>query len=207
VIQKSMRPIRQILFLLFLFSPLFLYSQYNWKLEKNKDGIQLYVSDVPHSSFKAVRVECTLKGSYVKLISILQDVPKFNKWIYNTRSAALLKQYNRNNFVYYSETKMPWPVANRDVVLNLKINTDSLPKFLSITGESVSGLFPVIPGIVRVTKYIARWKVTAPSPGSIHIHYILELDPGGDLPAWATNMFIDKGPFETFTNLAERLKE
>ena len=41
---------------------------------------------------------------------------------------------------------------------------------------------------------------------SIHI-YIFEIDPGGSVPAWFVNMFADKGPYETFKQLAETLKK
>ena len=53
------------------------YSQYNWKPEKDKNGIKVFLSDVPGSSFKAVKVECTLTGTYAKLISLLTNVSKF----------------------------------------------------------------------------------------------------------------------------------
>ena len=38
-------------------------------------------------------------------------------------------------------------------------------------------------------------------------NYILELDPGGSLPGWVANMFAEKGPFGTFSNLAKQLME
>jgi hypothetical protein len=42
--------------------------------------------------------------------------------------------------------------------------------------------------------------------GRLFIVYFLEMDPGGSVPAWITNMFVAKGPYETFSNLAEVLK-
>ena len=52
----------------------------------------------------------------------------------------------------------------------------------------------------------ANWKVTMPTASTIQINYILEIDPGGTLPAWAANIFAEKGPFATFTKLGERLR-
>jgi hypothetical protein len=46
-----------------------------------------------------------------------------------------------------------------------------------------------------------------PSSNSISIVYILEADPGGSVPAWMVNMFIDKGPFESFKKLSGLLKK
>lgn len=183
------------------------FTQYNWKLEKQKDGISIYLSDIKDRSFKAVRVECTFNGTYAKLISVLTNISRFSEWIYHNKASKLVKQYSAYDFVYYSETKMPFPISNRDLAIRLQIKTDSLPKFLSINGRNVVGMIPEIPGHVRVTHYKANWKVTMPTPKTIHISYIVEIDPGGSLPAWVANSFADKGPFETFSSLQKELKK
>lgn len=183
------------------------FGQYNWKPEKDKNGIRVFLSDVAGSSFKAVKVECTLTGSYAKLISLLVNVPNLQNWVYHNKTSYLLRQNTPLDFIYYSETTMPWPLSNRDVILHLKINTDSLPRFLSISGYNELNFFPVIPGIVRIPHYKASWTVTMPTAQSVHITYILEIDPGGNISAWLANSFVDKGPYETFSSLAELLKK
>src|SRR5688572_17671838 len=118
------------------------FGQYNWKLEKDQNGIKVYYSDKPNSVFKAIKVDCTFTGNYNDLISILTDVSQFNKWIYHSKSTKLLKQYSAYDIIYHTETEMPWPMTNRDAVIHLRINTDSLPKFLTITGSSEPDLVP-----------------------------------------------------------------
>lgn len=180
-------------------------AQYNWKLEKEKNGISVYLSDVAGSNFKAVKVECVLTGTYAKLIALLTNVSHFSKWIYNNKSSNLLKQNTPLDFIYYSETHMPWPLSNRDVVIHLQIKTDSLPRFLTISGKGEPDLFPRMISRVRVPHYKANWKVTMPTAKTIQISYLLEIDPGGSIPAWIANSFADKGPYGTFSNLAEQL--
>ena len=160
---------------------------------------------MPNSVFKAIKVECTLTGNYTKLVSILTNVPQLSNWIYNSKTTKLLKQNNPNDIIYYSETHLPWPLANRDAVIHLQIRTDSLPHFMTITGNSKPGMVPDSPKKVRVSHYKAGWKVNMPTPNTIHINYILELDPGGGIPGWVANMFAEKGPFGTFSNLAKQL--
>ena len=181
-------------------------AQYNWKLEKQKNGISVFLSDVPWSAYKSVKVECTLTGTYTKLVALLTNVSQFNKWIYNTKSTWLIKQNTPLDFIYYSETHMPWPLTNRDVIVHMQIKTDSLPRVLIISGTGEPDLLPRFISRVRVTNYKANWRVTMPSSQTIKISYILELDPGGSIPASIANSFADKGPFGTFSNLAERLK-
>jgi len=182
-------------------------AQYNWKLEKQKNGISVYLSDVKGSSFKAVKVESTLTGTYAKLIGLLTKVSQFNKWIYNNKTSSILKQNTQLDFVYYSETHMPWPLSNRDAIIHLQIKTDSLPRFLTISGTGEPDLLPRIPSRVRVPHYKANWRVTMPTSTTIQISYFLEIDPGGSIPAWIANSFADKGPYGTFSNMAEQLKK
>ncbi len=182
-------------------------AQYNWKLEKQKNGISVYLSDVDGSDFKAVKVECTLTGTYAKLIALLTNVSHFSEWIYHNKTSKLMKKNSALDFIYYSETSMPWPLSNRDAVIQLQIKTDSLPKFLSISGRGLPTYLPRIWGNVRVPHYKADWKVTMPTANTIQISYLLEIDPGGDIPAWIANSFADKGPYGTFSNMAEELKK
>ena len=194
---------------LFLLTGLFagtIFGQYNWKLEKDKDGIKVYSSDIPNSAFKAIKVDCTLTGNYTKLIAVLTNVSQFSNWIYHSKTTSLVKKYSANDIIYHTETEMPWPLSNRDAIIHLRINTDSLPKFLSISGSSEPDLVPRS-GKVRVVHYNASWKVTMPTAQTIHINYQLEIDPGGSIPAWVANMFVAKGPLETFSSLAEKLRE
>jgi hypothetical protein len=182
-------------------------AQYKWELENQKNGISIFLSDVQGSPYKAVKVECTLPGTYTKLVSLLSNVSDFNNWIYNTKFSKILKQNTPLDFVYYSVTHMPWPLANRDVIIHVQIKTDSLPKFLVISGAGEPDFFPPVFSLVRVSHYKSNWRVTMPTAKTIQISYILEIDPGGNIPAWLANSFADKGPMGTFNNLAERLKQ
>jgi hypothetical protein len=194
-------------FLISCFFCLSVHAQYNWKLEKSKNGINVYTSEVSGSSFKAVKVDCTLSGTYSKLIALLTNVSGFSKWIYNNKRSQLLKKNSQYDFVYYSETSMPFPFDNRDVIIRMQLKTDSLPKFLTITGSHQKGYLPEFPGLQRIPHYKASWKVVMPTAGTLRIVYILEVDPGGSLPSWLANSFAEKGPYNTFSNLADELKK
>jgi hypothetical protein len=49
--------------------------------------------------------------------------------------------------------------------------------------------------------------ITPLGPHHVKILYTLRTDPGGDLPAWLFNLFVTKGPTESFKNLQEQLKK
>jgi hypothetical protein len=182
-------------------------GQYNWKLSKEKDGIKVYQSEVQHSNYKAIKVECTLEGNYDKLIAILNNVDGQKDWVYHNKISYIVKQVNPYEFFYYTEASLPWPMSNRDAVVHLKIDRDSLNRFLKITSNSVPDYISEKSGKVRVTSSTIRWDVTMPTTKTINISYIFEAEPGGSIPAWVANAFVDKGPYETFKKLGEILKQ
>ena len=181
-------------------------GQYNWKLSKDKDGIKVYQSDLQYSSYKAIKVECTMEGNYDKLIAILKNVSGQKDWVYHNKTAYIVKQVNPYEFYYYTEASLPWPMSNRDAVVHLKMDRDSLNRFLKIMSVSVPDYISEKSGIVRVTRSTISWNVTMPTANTINIIYIFEAEPGGSIPAWVANAFVDKGPYETFKKLGEILK-
>jgi START domain len=182
-------------------------GQYNWKLSKEKDGIKVYQSELQHSSYKAIKVECTLQGNYDKLIAVLSNVSGQKDWVYHNKTAYIVKKVNPYEFYYYTEASLPWPMSNRDAVVHLKMDRDSLNRFLKIMSVSVPDYISEKSGKVRVTRSTVSWNVTMPTTNTIKIIYVFEAEPGGSIPAWVANAFVDKGPYETFKKLADILKQ
>jgi len=181
-------------------------GQYNWKLSKDEDGIKVFLSEVKHSKFKNIKVECTLEGTYDKLMVVLNDVNNQKSWVYNNISSTILNRISTTEFYYYTKTHLPWPMTNRDAVIHLKMNKDSLNRFLKISSVSVPGFVPEKSDLVRVPRSNISWYVTMPTAKTISIVYIFDAEPGGSLPAWAVNLFTEKGPYESFKKLSELLK-
>jgi hypothetical protein len=196
-----------VLFFGFSFLSIPAFSQYNWKLTKSSGGISVYQSPVSNSNYKSIKVECTLDGNYDKLLSVITNVNHYKDWVYNNKTAELLKTTSPSEFYYYSETSLPWPMSNRDAVIHTTITRDSHDGFLKITSVNYAGLVSEKSGKVRVPHSNISWYVTAPSSGTIHIVYTFEADPGGSIPAWLVNNFADKGPLESFKKLGQLLKQ
>jgi hypothetical protein len=193
-----------------LFSCIYLsvaFSQTNWKLSKDKDGIQVYQKDSKNSNFKSIKVECTLEGSFDKLIAIINNISHYKDWVFNNKTTSLLKRISAYEFYYYTEAYLPWPLDNRDAVMHTRITRDSLNRFIKINSTASPNFIPSKSGKVRISRSDINWHVTRPSSNSIHIVYTFETDPGGNVPAWLVNNFADKGPYESFKKLAELLKK
>jgi len=192
--------------ILFSSAALTTFSQYKWKLSKDKDGIKVYLAENPKSKFKSIKVECTLQGSFDKLIGVLTRVDHLSDWVYNTKTSYLIKKITLYDLYYYTETSIPWPMSNRDAVVHLKIIKDSLQRFVKVSAISEPLFIPERNDKVRIPRSNVYWYVTMPTKNTVSIVYTFEADPGGNLPAWVVNSFADKGPYESFKKLSELLK-
>ncbi len=192
-----------------LFSSIILsgYSQYKWKLSKDKDGIKVFLAENPRSKFKNIKVECTLQGTFDKLIAILTNVDHLKDWVYNTKTSYVIKRITPYDLYYYTETSIPWPMSNRDAIVHLRIMKDSLQRFVKVSAVSEPLYIPERDDKVRIPRSNVNWYVTMPARSTISIVYTFEADPGGNLPAWVVNSFADKGPYESFKKLSEILRK
>jgi len=197
------------IFLLFFFS-LFtvpLLAQKDWSLVNNENWIKIYKSDMSNSSYKRIKVECTVDGTLDKLVKILNDVNNHKNWIYNTKQSYILKKINANEYYYYTETSLPWPMQNRDAVVHIKFQRDNANQTLNIAAYGEPNYIPEVDGKVRVPRSSNTWQVTVPAPNKLLIVYVFEAEPGGHIPPWLVNTFVNKGPYESFRKLAELLKK
>jgi ribosome-associated toxin RatA of RatAB toxin-antitoxin module len=177
-----------------------------WKLEKNKHNIRVY-SYVPEGeSIKQIKVYSTVKATVSSALSVIRDVPHYINWIYSCDEATVLKRLSTNEMIYYSISDAPWPIENRDLVMYNKIYQDKKTKTLYSVSFPVLNKIPIKKGLVRVTKIEGQWKFTPKKNGILFIEYSIKIDPGGNLPSWVINLFIEKGPYQTILNFKEELK-
>ncbi len=182
-------------------------GQKDWSLVNDGDWIQVYKSDMSHSSYKRIKVECTVDGTIDKLMAILNDVNNHKNWIYNTKNAYIIKRISLYEYYYYTETSLPWPMQNRDAVVHIKFQKDDASRSMNIVAQGEPEYLSAMSGRVRVPRSANTWQVTVPAPNKLHIVYVFEADPGGSLPSWLVNAFVNKGPYESFRKLAELLKK
>jgi hypothetical protein len=192
--------------LVFLLSCSNAFSQGNWKLKKEKDGIKVYSRRSEYSKFNEIKAEFNIKTSLFKFYAVISDVDKYPLWVYGTKSAVLLKRLNEEEVIYYSEFNAPWPISNRDFYSKLKIHLDSIKMRITIASSSIPDFKSVKKGIVRIPYSTAGWTVNEVDNSTLNVIYNVTIDPGGKLPAWIVNMFATSGPIESFTKLRERCK-
>lgn len=182
-------------------------AQSDWKLKIEKEGIKIYTSTVPDSKVRAIKVEADFNATASQMVALVMNIKNSTDWVYHLKSGILIKQVSPSELYYYSEVNLPWPTANRDFVVHLKVNQNQDTKVVTIDGPAVPGFVPVQKGIVRVSDSNGRWIITPSGNDQIKVVYTIHVNPGGSLPSWLVNMFATEGPLKIFENIKSQLQK
>jgi hypothetical protein len=197
--------LRTLLLLLIFESPLF--AQNEWTIQKEKDGIKISSRHSPTSPFNDIRVELDLTGNIDQLEAILVDVSRYKDWSYATKVSRLVKSMGAEKFIYYTEIEVPWPATNRFFYANFELKKKLAERSMHVTAENILNYQPVPKDLVQVPLTRGTWNITTVTNKSIHVDYMLEMNPGGSLPVWVLNLFSTKGPMESFENIKKKMKD
>lgn len=182
-------------------------AQDKWKLISNKDGIEVYTQNLHNSAYKAVRIVSTIDVSLNRMASFLMDVNNTQDWVYATKNCRILSKHSPTDLIYYAEVDLPWPISNRDFIIHILLEQDAKTKALSIKAENMPDVLPKNKGIVRIQRSYGKWHIVPIGKNQVKAEYILQVDPGGIVPAWLVNMFASRGPLESFQNLKREIQK
>lgn len=180
-------------------------AQGKWELKKNENGIAVYTRKAAKGNIKELRVVCELNTTQDQLINTLQNIAGYSDWVYSNKKSVILSRPDAQSIIYYTQSKLPWPIKDRDLVVELNIKKD--PESLAIEARSLPLYLPDKDGYIRVPYSLALWKVTAATANRLKVDYVFSVDPGGSIPSWLVNATLTIGPYNSFVKLREVLKK
>ena len=187
------------LILVFCFSNVF--GQGKWELKKDEDGIQVFTRKAAKGNIKELRVICELDATKAQLINTLENIGDYNSWVYSNKKSTILKMITSQNIIYYTQSHLPWPIRDRDLVVELNITPT--PEVLNVQAKSLPDYLPKDANYIRVPYSLAMWKVTQAPDNKLKVDYTFSIDPGGNIPSWLVNATLTIGPYNSFAKLRE----
>jgi hypothetical protein len=188
--------------LIFCFSNAF--GQGKWELKKDEDGIQVFTRKAAKGNIKELRVVCELDATKAQLINTLENIEEYNSWVYSNKKSKILKIITPQNIIYYTQSHLPWPIRDRDLIVELNITQTA--EVLNVQAKSLPDYMPKNADYIRVPYSLAVWKVTQAPDNKLKVDYTFSVDPGGNIPTWLVNATLTIGPYNSFAKLREILK-
>ncbi|GMQ24659.1 START domain-containing protein [Algoriphagus sp. oki45] len=182
-------------------------AQQDCDLRKSSDGIEVYTCKMEDTKINSIQSSFTVSTTIEALSEALFDLDNFHKWQYKIRKTEMLKRISSEEFIYRAELQTPWPVSNRDLILQVKMSQGSKPYEYHFSAIGRPDFIPPRDGFVRVPLSEAHWHIQVVNDNQIEIKHSILIDPGGSIPAWLMNLSLAEGPYETFKSLREYLAE
>lgn len=191
--------------LLFLFCSVHTYAQSEWKLAKNSDGIKVYTRTVEGSPIKEFKAKVTIKARAVEIAQIVVDVADYPEWYPDVMGAKVIERVSKYEILAYYRVDLPWPATDRDAVVSFLLDMDESKKNIKVTSKAKDGVKEEFAGVIRLKEATGYWTFKE-HDGVTDVVYQMQADPGGSLPTWIINMFIEDGPHKTMKALRERVE-
>ena len=193
--------------LLFLL-PLLFALPTGWNLVSNKDGIETARKTVPNSDLFAFRGETVTDIPVATLASLILDDPKGVDWVELMNLSVMIERKSPTTKIIHQGYDLPWPIQDRDYVMEQTAKFDQEQKVCTILFASV--LHPKMPKqncCIRAQTYRTYWKLTALPNGKSKAEVEVYTDPKGSLPSWLINWIQEDWPYNTLTGLLLRIKK
>lgn len=186
---------------------IFLLNEVNaqtWTFIKEVDGIKIYTHKELNSSLKSYKGETDIDASMKKVCALLGTAKNMDWWGEDITNIKILEHEDQKFIQYYFIYDMPWPVTDRDLVVESTIKMDTINAKYTVSSKPLLKKIPVNTEIVRINNYRQKWTVQSISNGKVHV--VLEglIDPGGNVPAWLINMLATEMPLKTIRLLRNR---
>lgn len=196
-----------LLFLLFTVNAFLAFSQSECDLRKDKDGIKVYTCKSDSSKFRSLVAEFDLENTSLETLeNFLWDVENYVNWQYNMVESGLIKRINDQVMIYRSEIDAPWPVEDREMLVQFSVIRDQLPDELTFLIHTITYNYPLKEAVLRVPYSNATWQVKR-NGNSLHVKYMMKINPGGYVPPMLVNLAMAEGPYVSFLNLKKMVEK
>ncbi len=197
-----------VLFFFVICNQCFAEKRYEWKKQKEKEGILVTTRKVEGSKFKMYKARSIINQPMEVLFEVLLDVPGYAGWMPDVQKAHIITMLDQDrikgNLVLRVEFDSIWPVKNRDVVIKVlsAIDWDKGHVVITLTDTNDYNV-PLKSGLKRVDDFYAVFDFQYIDREHTHVTFTTHADPGGAVPAGLVQIQTGGIPYKTLKQLAK----
>ncbi len=180
----------------------------DWEVIAEKDGIVVSRRAVEGRSFPQLRAVGEVPGTPYEVLAVLLDVSAHVRWMPDCVESKSLRRLDAWRNVVYTRTDAPWPVSDREAIFENEVTFLDPPSKLNVTFEAIAA--PDVArarGTVRMKSVNGFYLIESLDASRSLVHYEINADPAGALPAWLITMKSTRNPYQTLVGLRRRLNE
>jgi hypothetical protein len=178
-----------------------------WEFLAEKDGIHVWKREIPGSDMPGFRGQTYIKASIDDILKTMLDWRKHTEWMFGCEESTMLKQFSESHAIMYNRVGAPWPVWDRDVIVDTTLERSADKKALVVNFKNIASQLRAVPKkVVRLPRLVGFYKLWEVEPKKTKVLYQVETDAGGSLPRWLAIFGAKALPYETLNRLRERVE-
>jgi hypothetical protein len=172
----------------------------NWAFRVEHKGIKIYSSRVSGSDVCGFKGETEVSVSLKKLISLFHDMASYPRWVHQLADMDILEKTEGVEYVVRQIINTPWPLQKREIILRTGL-VSAGENAIGVTMKGEPDYLPDNPNYHRVRHSMGMWVFTPTDHGTVHISFVMHVDPGKDVPAPVSNAGMFEVPFYSLNNM------
>ncbi len=207
------------------------FADVEWKLKKDKRGIQVYTGKIPGSPHRAVFSTMVIESSPRAVTGLLLDLQNCREWASMCKLAKVEQQISDTESIIYGLNDLPFPAKNRDSYSRVSWRYDPVTNAVDMASEVINDpKYEIKKGAIRLTYAHASWRILPLEPvvggvleslvkqssqsaqakagvrQRLLVENYLHIDPNGQLPSWLTNMLAVDAPYRAMRKMRTLLE-
>ncbi|MFT3926699.1 MAG: START domain-containing protein [Myxococcales bacterium] len=177
-----------------------------WTQIDNDDGIRTWKMERPGQDLPGFRGQTVMDASAADIRTVIEQVSKHPQWMQNCVDAKMIERMSPDHAIVYNRTGAPWPVWDRDVVLDTIFTPSADGKLLTLTFHDTDPKrFPLPHKTVRMPHLSGFYKLETLAPNRTRVTYQVMADVGGSIPRWLADRIAKEMPYKTLSRLRARV--
>lgn len=166
-----------------------------WQYKGEEDGIKIFHQKTP--GLLHIKLSTAVRAPMAGVASLFSDVDRYKDWGYKIVESKMLKRISPTEVWYYARYDFPWPLDDRDIILQSKMHQDPVTRQIIIRNYPHPAYLPEKAGIVRIKNTTTYWTFTPGTDGWVSMEQLISTDSANQMPEWLVKMTADTGPRET----------
>jgi hypothetical protein len=179
----------------------------DWKVILEQDGIVVSRRSVAGQTLPQLRAVAEVSGTPYEVLAVLLDVPEHVAWRPDCAESRIVRRISHWKSLTYTRIDTPWPLADRDVVVEDEVLFVDPPSSVKVSFQAVAA--PDVESgrhVIRMPRVAGSYSIEATQDSRSRVHYELEADIGGSVPDWFVAMQSARNPFRTLAGLRKQLE-
>jgi hypothetical protein len=182
-------------------------STQHWELVDDSDGIRVWTLEIPGQDLPGFRGITTIHAGIEDIVKVMLDVEHHVDWMWQCDESRPIRYTAENRGLLYNRINAPWPVWDRDVVVDVAWRYTPNKEALTFRFRNVNEAGePPQDGVVRLPRLEGFYRLWSEKPGVTNVLYQVEVDIAGNVPDFMARRYAKKLPYKTLEALRERVE-